>query len=172
MVLFFTKKLFSSSENHQIKPFFKPHNGKTMWNLKCMIELCCVMWVRLSLHMQKRSFRALSYKKKFLCSLNIYQSMVLSMFQTKWRFFQCKQWISRNFCAGAKFCLWCIFVIWNLCKTMHIKGVTAVKTWRKSVIYQIYLYNYGKTTTKFANLETPSYLAHLSGIRFVNIWKG
>ena len=40
------------------------------------------------------------------------------------------------------------------------------------VIFLFSTYNYGKTRTKFENLNTPSCSAHPSGPRFVNNWNG
>ena len=48
------------------------------------------------------------------------------------------------------------------------KGVIAVAMLRKSVIFLIPTYIYGKTRTKFENLKTSSCSAHHSSSRFVN----
>ena len=44
--------------------------------------------------------------------------------------------------------------------------------WRKSVIFQVSAYNYGKTRTKFENLKTPSCSEQHSGPIFVYNWNG
>ena len=53
-----------------------------------------------------------------------------------------------------------------------MKGVVAVEIWRKSVVFLISTYNYGKARTKFTNIRTPSCSAHYSSHRIVNDWKG
>ena len=55
---------------------------------------------------------------------------------------------------------------------LYIKIVTAVTSWRKSVVFLVSIYNYGETSTDFENLKTASRSAHHSGPSFVNIWKG
>ena len=54
---------------------------------------------------------------------------------------------------------------------MQIK-VIAVNVWRKSGIFLISTYKYGKTRTKFANQKTPSCSAHHASPIFVKNCKG
>ena len=63
MGLVLTKKCFWTSKNYQVKLSFKADNDKPVRNFKFMKGFWCLMWVRLNLHMQKKTLRDLYYKK-------------------------------------------------------------------------------------------------------------